>query len=123
MVFKIGANDYSEKVILDTYQVNQTDIFTEWQDANGLYHHDVYRKRIMGQFEMQISKLTEYQDFIDDVRANMQNGGFVPCKIAVNNLNQENIDADLFISYTPIASRNNNYTKAYSSFTVTVEER
>lgn len=123
MVFKIGANDYSAKIMVDTFQVNQTNVYTEWQDANGLYHRDIYRKRIMGQFDMQISKLTEYQDFIDDVLANMQNGGFVPCKIAVNNLNQENIDADLFISYTPVASRNNNYTKGYSKFTVTVEER
>lgn len=123
MVFKIGNNDYSAKVLMDTYNVNQIDIYTEWEDANGTKHRDVYRKRIQGSFDMQIANITEYQAFIDDIQNNMTNGSFVPCLICVNNKNLENVRVDLFIDYQPIKTMNSNYTKGYLSFTVKVEER
>ena len=123
MVFKIGNNDYSDKVIVDTYDVNRIDIYTEWEDANGTKHRDVYRQKIQGQFDMLIPKLSDYQAFISDVHDNTTNGGFVLCRVCVNNYNQENVYARLFIDYTPIKTMNNNYTKGYMSFTVTVEER
>lgn len=123
MVFAIGNNDYSGKVIVDTYSVNRIDIYTEWEDANGTIHRDVYRQKIQGQFDMQIAKMSEYQAFIDDVRNHKTNGGYVSCKVCVNNYNLENVNADLFIDYTPIKTMNNDYTKGYLSFTVTIEER
>ena len=123
MVFAIGTNDYSAKVLMDTYSVNQIDIYTSWEDANGRTHRDVYRKKLSGEFEMMISNASEYQAFVQDVQSHMQNGGYVTCKVAVNNLNTENVQADLFIDYTPIRTMNNNYTKGYLSFTVTIEER
>ena len=123
MVFKIGNNDYSDKVLMDTYNVNRIDIFTEWEDGNGTKHRDIYRQRIQGEFDMLISNMSDYTAFLTDVRTNTANGGYVPCKVAVNNYNQEDISADLFIDYTPIRTRMNNYTKGYLSFTVTVEER
>ena len=123
MVFAIGENDYSSKVMMDTFNVNQIDIYTQWEDANGRTHRDVYRKKIQGEFDMMISNLTEYQAFISDCQHHTTNGGFIPCKVAVNNLNEENVLADLFASYTPIRTRNSNYTKGYMSFTVTIEER
>lgn len=123
MVFKIGENDYSGKVLMDTFNVNRIDVFTTWEDANGTTHRDIYRHKIQGQFDMMISKLSEYQAFINDIHDQSTNGGYVPCKIAVNNYDVENVDADLFIEYTPVRSMNNNYTKGYLSFTVTVEER
>lgn len=123
MVFAIGDNDYSGKVIVDTYSVNRIDIYTEWEDANGTTHRDVYRQKIQGQFDMQIAKMSEYQSFIDDIRAHKTNGGYVPCMVCVNNYNLENVNANLFIDYTPIKTMNNDYTKGYLSFTVTIEER
>ena len=123
MVFKIGNNDYSDKVIVDTYDVNRIDIYTEWEDANGTKHRDVYRQKIQGQFDMLIPKLSDYQSFIADVKGHTTNGGYVQCRVCVNNYNQENVYANLFIDYTPIKTMNNNYTKGYLSFTVTVEER
>ena len=123
MVFKIGDNDYSDKVVVDTYNVNKVDIYTQWEDANGRTHRDVYRKKIQGDFDMYISKISEYQAFIMDVQNNTANGGYVPCKVCVNNQNEENVQADLFIDYSPIKTMQNNYTKGYLTFNVTVEER
>ena len=123
MVFKIGENDYSDKVLVDTYTVNKIDIYTTWDDANGLTHRDVYRQKIQGEFDMLISNIAEYQAFISDVQNNTTNGGYVPCRVCVNNYNQEDVAADLFIDYTPIKTMQNNYTKGYLSFTVRIEER
>lgn len=123
MVFKIGDKDYSDKVLMDTYDMNQIDIFTSWEDANGITHRDVYRKKIKGQFDMKISKLSEYQEFLNDVQNCRNVDNYVSCVLAVNNLDAENIQAECFIEYTPIRTRNNNYTKGYLSFTVKLEER
>ena len=123
MVFKIGDNDYSDKVLMDTYNVNQIDIYTQWEDANGTIHRDIYRTKIQGNFDIQISKMSEYTAFINDIRSHRNNGGWVPCYVAVNNMDTENVLANLFVDYAPIQTRNNNYTKGYLSFTVTVEER
>lgn len=123
MVFKIGDKDYSDKVLMDTYDMNQIDIFTSWEDANGITHRDVYRKKIRGQFDMKISKLSEYQEFLNDVQNYRNVDNYVSCVLAVNNLDAENIQAECFIEYTPIRTRNNNYTKGYLSFTVKLEER
>jgi hypothetical protein len=123
MVFKIGNNDYSDKVLMDTYNVNRIDVYTEWEDANGTTHRDIYRHKVQGEFDMQISKLSDYQAFVADVARNKRNGGYVPCYVCINNENMENAFAQLFIDYTPIKTMNNNYTKGYLSFTVRVEER
>lgn len=123
MVFKVGNIDFSDKVVMDTYNVNRIDVFTEWEDANGKKHRDIYRQRIQGEFDMQISKISEYNEFITTLRSKKSNGGYIPCKVSVNNYNQENITANMFIDYTPIRTMNNNYTKGYLKFTVTVEER
>ena len=123
MVFKIGDNDYSAKVVMDTYNVNRIDIYTEWEDANGTVHRDVYRRRISGSFDMMIEKISEYQAFIADVQNSTQNGGYVPCLVCVNNYNQENVVANMYIDYAPVKTMQSNYTKGYLTFTVNVEER
>lgn len=123
MVFKVGNVDYSSKVIVDTYNVNRIDIYTEWEDANGRIHRDIYRQKIQGEFDMLISDMSEYAAFVANVRNYKTNGGYVSCRVCVNNENQENVYADLFIDYAPVKTMNNNYTKGYLSFTVRVEER
>ena len=123
MVFKIADIDYSDKVVMDTYDVNQMDIYTAWEDANGTMHRSVYRQKIQGQFDMQISKLSEYQQFIQDLNAAKLSSGAVELHLAVNNINQENRQGYFYVDYAPIRTRNSNYTKGYLTFTVTIEER
>lgn len=123
MVFKVNNTDYSDKVLMDTYNVNRIDVYTEWEDANGTTHRDIYRKKIQGEFDMQIAKMSDYTAFVSDIQNNTTNGGFVPCRVCVNNYDEENVLANLFIDYTPIKTMNNNFTKGYMSFTVRIEER
>lgn len=123
MVFKIGNNDYSDKVMMDTYDVNQLDVYTEWEDANGTIHRSIYRQKVEGTFSMLISKLSDYQAFISDIKASKLSNGSVPCKVAVNNLNQENYEGFFYVDYTTIKTMNSNYTKGYLDFVVTLGER
>lgn len=122
MVFKIGNNDYSGKVIMDTYSVNKIPVYTSWEDANGTTHRDVYRQKIQGEFDMEIMNLAEYQTFITDVLNNTTSDNYLPVILAVNNTN-EVVSADIFIDYSTVQTRLNNYTKSYMAFTVTIEER
>lgn len=122
MVFKINNKDFSDKVLMDTYNVNRIDIYTEWEDANGTIHRDIYRTKIQGEFDMMISNMSDYREFINAVRNNKRIGGFVPCYVCVNNEDLEGEFCYLFIDYTPIKTMNNNYTKGYMSFTVRVEQ-
>lgn len=123
MVFKVGNNDYSSKVLMDTYQINRIDIYTEWEDANGTKHRSIYRQKVQGEFEMQISNLSEYNAFISDIQANKYPDGYVDVRLAINNENTEDCNVLAFIDYTPVRSMRSDYTKSYLSFTVTVEER
>jgi hypothetical protein len=124
MVFAIGRYDYSDNVVMDTYDVNEIDVYTSWEDANGTVHRSSYRKKLQGQFDMQFANLAEYRQFILEVQANRypQKGHAAYCHLAVNNLDIDRY-AYLYIDYTTIRTMNNNYTKGYLTFTVTVEER
>lgn len=124
MVFKLGDVDYSDKVIMDSYDVNKINVFTSWEDANGTVHRSSYRQKIEGQFEMLFSSVADYQQFIVNLRlfkvSNMNDS--IRCQVAVNNL--DTVEQGYFyIDYTTIRTMNNNYTKGYLSFTVTIEER
>lgn len=124
MVFKLGNYDYSDKVVMDTYDVNQIDIFTSWEDANGTVHRSSYRKKIEGQFDMLFSSLAEYRTFATRVQEarNPIFGSAAHCTMAVNNI--DDLKASFFyIDFTTIRTMNNNYTKGYLTFTVTIEER
>ena len=121
-MFKINGTEYGDKIIMDTYNVNLMDVYTQWEDANGKYHRSIYKKRISGSFNMKFASLGEYQAFLTNVQNNTQNGGYVPVVLAVNNTNSES-SAEMFISFQPVQTRNNNYTKGYMEFGVNVEER
>lgn len=124
MVFKLYDTDYSDKIMMDTYDVNEIDVFTSWEDANGTIHRSSYRKQVKGQFDMMFSNLVEYQAFIMKAHANrsQNHGGAIFCEVAVNNLDAVH-PAYYYVDFETIRTMNNNYTKGYLNFTVTIEER
>lgn len=121
MVFKIGDNDYSKNVVMDSYNVNQYDVYKEWEDANGTIHRHVYRKKVKGTFTMQFDSLQKYQAFLQDVSSNKDVNGFLTVLVMVNNTDTAAL-IKAFIDYTTIQGRHGNYTKIYNSFDVQIEE-
>ena len=121
-MFKLNyTEEYGDKIIMDTYNVNQNDVYTQWDDANGDHHRSIYKKRISGGFTMKFSNLAEYRAFIADIERFKTIGGFVRVNLAVNNIDEER-NAKLYIAYQSIRTRNSNYTKGYLEFSVNVEE-
>lgn len=121
-MFKLNyTEEYGDKILMDTYNVNQNDVYTQWEDANGDHHRSIYKKRISGNFTMKFSNLQEYKTFLADVERFKTNGGYVRVNLAVNNLDEER-NAKMYINYQSIRTRNSNYTKGYLEFSVNVEE-
>mgnify|MGYP003313057365 CR=1 FL=1 len=70
-MFKIGAGDYSNRVIAGSYNVNSQDVYKNWQDLNGIEHREKIRDKIVGSFDMYFQSIDEYDDFravLDSVR-------------------------------------------------------
>ena len=122
-MFKIAnITEYGDKILLDSYSVNQIEVYTQWDDANGDHHRSIYKRRISGTFTMKVASATEYNAFLLDVKNNTRTGGSVPIRLFVNNLDEERTGY-FFIDFQPILSRNNNYTKGFLEFAVNIEER
>ena len=122
-MFKIAnATEYGDKILMDTYNVNRIDVYTQWDDANGDHHRSIYKRRISGTFTMKFASTVEYNAFLLDLEGHKSNGGFVPVRLFVNNLDEEQT-GNFYIDFKPILSRNNNYTKGFLEFAVTIEER
>lgn len=121
-MFKIAnITEYGDKILLDTYNVNQIEVYTQWDDANGDHHRSIYKRRISGTFTMKFASATEYKAFLLDVKNNTRNGGSVPVRLFVNDLDEERTGY-FFIDFQPVLSRNNNYTKGFLEFAVNIEE-
>lgn len=40
IMFKVGAGDYSNRVIAGSYNVNSQNVYKSWQDINGVEHRE-----------------------------------------------------------------------------------
>lgn len=122
-MFKIANNtEYGDKILMDTYNVNQIEVYTQWDDANGDHHRSIYKQRISGTFTMKFASSAEYKAFLLDKDLYTYTGGYVPVRLFVNNLDAEKT-GNFFIDFQPVLTRNNNYTKGFLEFAVNIEER
>lgn len=63
IMFKVGAGDYSNRVIAGSYNVNSQDVYKNWQDLNGIEHREKIRDKIVGSFDMYFPNIEEYDSF------------------------------------------------------------
>lgn len=103
-LFYIYGKDYTEAIDRKTYNVNRSDVFKEWTDANGTVHRDVTRTRISGTFSLNFYKEQELKDFIAYMRQAKKPGGFYPVMIYVNN-EDELVGANVFIEAPATVTR------------------
>ena len=62
-VFKVNNIDFSDHVLAGTYEISEVPVYTEWTDANGRDHHEVYRKRLQGSFDMYFKTVSDFESF------------------------------------------------------------
>lgn len=101
IMFKIKDNDYSTRVIGESYAVRTVKQYDGWTDANGREHRSVYRERIEGTFTMQFADITEYDAFCAYVEANCDYDSSLPCTVWVNNQNAS-CQGHFFVDYNAV---------------------
>ena len=122
VLFKIGNNDYTNRITVPSYNVNDKPIYTSWTDSNWLEHRDIHRWRAEGRFTLKFFSQSEFTSFMSDVETNRQTDGTVVVTLYLNNKNTTasrnvflDFEADNTLPYIGL--------KEYDGFEVTVTER
>lgn len=121
-LFNIGGTDLTKYITVPSYAVNEQDVYKEWEDANGIIHRHVYRKKISGNFTMLFFDKDEYFAFLDLLNSNKGAGGYTPASVYVNNTNKTAL-IDAFITINPSNTIPYMGTSKNEGFEVTIVER
>lgn len=120
-VFVVNNVDFSDHVLAGTFEVGDIPIYTEWTDANGRDHREVYRKRLQGSFDMFFRTVTEFEEFNLTYKTARRESGLTTIMI-MNNSNNQVEQKDVYIEFSPIRNRRDDWEDYYEQFTVDVKE-
>lgn len=120
-VFIVNNIDFSGHVLAGTYEVGNEPIYTEWQDANGRYHREVFRKRLQGSFDMYFKTVDEFEQFNQAYKTIRQDSGLTKVSIMNNSTNQVEIK-DVYLDFSPVRNRRDDWEDYYETFTVDIKE-
>lgn len=121
VMFKIGAGDYSDRVIAGSYNVNSQNVYKSWQDINGIEHREKIRDKIVGSFDMYFPKIEEYDAFravLDSVRKEDLSYTIT----VVDNIKNEVKTIDAFITFQLTRNRLG-WNDIYERFKLNIQER
>ena len=74
-LFKMGAYDLTEHIVVPTYKVNEQPAYEEWKDANYTIHREITRTKVQGSFTVQFSSLIEFEEFLNAYESNTVQDG------------------------------------------------
>lgn len=79
--------DFTDCVVVPTYDVNYEDVNEDWEDANYVTHRIVPRSKITGSLELRFAEKRRYNLFLKLIKQNRQvNGtGYTYLQVQVNN--------------------------------------
>ena len=66
VLFKINNVDYTNNIVVDTYEVNAVEVNDKYTDASETDHYIYLRKRIKGKFDMAFASQADYTSFISN---------------------------------------------------------
>lgn len=86
--------DFTNNIIVGTYDVNYDDVNEDWEDANYVTHRIVPRSKITGSLELQFSSQYEYNNFIRlwQLNSRVNGNGYTQLRLQVNNNLDDSID-------------------------------
>ena len=70
----VNGNDITKYIDKDTFQVNSSDVYESWQNANFVEKRIFVRKRVEGQFEIRCGKGLTLANFISNWNSAVVNG-------------------------------------------------
>lgn len=122
ILFSINNKDFTHCIKAGTYQVQKNDVYNDWQDGFGMTHHDVYRKRIEGSFDMYFVDESEYLEFLRLIE-NKEAGGYLSVSLYLNNLDIVENEVKVFLTKKIKDEIPFLGTSKYSGFTIDVYQR
>lgn len=120
-VLKVNNIDFSSHVLAGTYDIGDVPIYTEWTDANGRDHREVFRKRLQGSFDMYFKTVDEFEVFNSAYKTIRQDSGLTRIMIMNNSTNQVE-QKDVYFDFAPVRNRRDDWEDYYEQFTVEVKE-
>ena len=64
VLFKINNVDYTNNIVVDSYEVNSVEVNDKYTDAGETDHYIYLRNRIKGKFDLAFKTQTDYSTFI-----------------------------------------------------------
>lgn len=124
MIFKVGTTDFTNNVVIGSYEVNKVPVYDEWEDASGTIHRIKTRDRISGSFEIFFRTLTDYATFLTAVTNNTSSSNLsVKVSLAINNANTTVTDVYVYMDYAPVRDVDGTRNDYFKVISVTIEER
>lgn len=120
-VFEVNNIDFSMYIPVGSYKVGDTPLYKSWNDANGREHREVYLKHLQGSFDMIFNTMEAFNSFNEAYKTVRAESGLTPAMLmnnSTNNLEQKNV----YLSFSPIRNRHDDWTDYYERFTVDVKE-
>lgn len=122
IMFKVGAKDYSNRVLAQKYSVNKTKQWESWKDASGTEHRSLVRTQVKGTFEMYFKSVDELTDFVQDLEDNSEEDMSVACVVCDNRTNTEQ-SIYAFIDFDTNRRKNGVNEDVFETIKVTITER
>lgn len=120
-MFQLNYKDFTNCIVVDSYQVNETDVTLDYTDANGEVHKQFVRTKVEGTFDMYFRNTSLQDDFLDELSKSRLTGRYHKCVLYVNNRGYE-VSGNFFLTMTPARTIVGNQSKL-AKFTVKVEEK
>ena len=120
-IFKVNNIDFSMYIPDGSYNISDVPVYKTWTDANSRDHQEVYRKRLQGSFDFIMNTMEDFNAFTAAYNAVKTPSGLTRVLIMNNSTNNLE-EKDVYLSFTPVRKRHDDWSDYFERFTVTVKE-
>lgn len=122
VLFKVGNTDLTDYLDIQGYNVNKTEEFSEWTDANYVHHRNVVRTRLSGSFRLGFKNTAEVTSFLNVLDTNVQPGNYYPASVFANNDNTLH-SASIYLDGVAEIKRDLVNDRVWHEYEIDLEER
>ena len=120
--FKIGATDFSGAVDVQSYAVNNNEVYESWTDANWIEHRNVVRHRIEGRLTLGYRKATDFATAVSTIATAVSANGYAACTLLALNDGTTHA-ADCFLDIVGDARWDETNSRQWQTLEINVRER
>lgn len=121
VLFTVSGTDYTNRILVPTYNINAEEVGTTWVDGNHVTHKDVYRTKVKGSFDMYFFNNADFEAFKTALDTGRYDNYTTVSLYVANDMEIRPVDA--YITIAPAMTRYAHGAVKYDVFTVTIEER